>query len=423
MGRCLSCLIIACLSLFIWCIDANAETTTSRIFYVDNNGNDENSGTIHEPWKTIQKAADNTAPGDLVYVRGGTYPELVSIKNSGSAEDGYITFKAYPGETPVMDMNEQVIKKGNSAFFTINANYIVIDGFEMKNLITNGPEYYPNGILVMNQSNHIRLVQNDIHHIENHSKKGNAHGILIYGNASDPISDITIKDNNIHHLILGNSEALTLNGNVEKFTISDNVVHDNNNIGIDIAGFYGTCTGCIDQARNGTIKNNRVYLNSSKKNPSYAGHYAAGGIYVDGGKAVKILNNIVYKNDFGIELASERKGKTTSSVTVKNNNIFNNNGAGLLLGGAYTSNGGASKNIITNNAFSLNDIKHQGYGEITFQKYAKKNQIIDNKFYIKKKSTSIYPVPKKNPENTFKNNKTYFEFSIFPTYEYLSLSF
>ncbi|MEZ5173944.1 MAG: hypothetical protein R2850_10690 [Bacteroidia bacterium] len=37
---------------------------------------------------------------------------------------------------------------------------------------------------------------------------------------------------------MGNSEAITLTGNVTNFLIEDNHIHDITNIGIDVAGHY-----------------------------------------------------------------------------------------------------------------------------------------------------------------------------------------
>lgn len=407
-------------SFFFMTSNASAEnSTTAYQYYVSKDGNDENTGSIDDPWLTIQKAANSTKSGDIVFVREGTYSEFVNITNSGSKEEGFITFKAYPGEKPILDAKDQTIKSGNIAFFALKkASYIVIDGFEMRNLITNREDYYPNGVLVTEESNNIKLLNNNIHHIENHSIKGNAHGVLIYGNSTNSIHDITIQNNQIHHLTLGYSEALTLSGNVEGFTVSNNKIYNNNNIGIDVAGFYKACqSNCVDQVRNGKISNNLVYKNSSKNNQVYNGYLAAGGIYADGSTNIVINNNLVYKNDFGIELASENLGETTSYITVEKNNIFNNNGAGLIIGGASKSNGGAYKNIIRNNEFSLNDRLNQGYGEVTLQNQVNMNQFLNNIFYINKTTELFHFSDKKEKSNTIKDNKEYFKILFSPQYE------
>src|SRR5271155_285312 len=72
-------------------------------FYVSTAGNDSNPGTQVAPWRTVQHAADTVLAGSTVNVRGGVYEELVTIKSSGDASNGYITFRSYPGETAILD--------------------------------------------------------------------------------------------------------------------------------------------------------------------------------------------------------------------------------------------------------------------------------------------------------------------------------
>ncbi|WP_166462361.1 right-handed parallel beta-helix repeat-containing protein [Psychrobacillus vulpis] len=387
----------------------DAANLDKSIFYVSNNGSDSYDGTIDAPWRTIQKAADSLKPGDTVYVRGGTYAEFVSITNSGSKEEGYISFKAFPGEIPVLEGENLTIKSGNRALFHLeNTHYIILKGFEIRNLSTDDSKKYPTGILVSEGGSNIQLLNNHVHHIKNMSKKGNAHGILFYGNSSQKMSDIKIENNNIHHLTLGSSESLTLSGNIDGFTISRNSIHHNNNIGIDVAGFYDACeTNCLDQVRNGTISYNKVYDNSSGKNPVYRGSHSAAGIYADGSTNIEIKNNFIYNNDFGIELASENYGKQTSYISAKNNVVYNNNGAGIIIGGASVSNGGAYKNVVTNNILSFNDQLKEGYGEITVQWNASENQFINNVIYSKNKKNIIQQNDPNENSNLFINNSIY----------------
>src|ERR1700722_19513014 len=70
-------------------------------FYVSTTGNDSNPGTQSAPWRTVQHASDTVRAGSTVNVRGGVYEELVTIRTSGNATDGYITFRSYPGETAI----------------------------------------------------------------------------------------------------------------------------------------------------------------------------------------------------------------------------------------------------------------------------------------------------------------------------------
>jgi hypothetical protein len=86
---------------------ANSSTHTLRIgnntFYVAPTtatppGNDSNAGTIDAPFLTIQHFADNCYPGDICYLRAGTYRETVTPVRGG-ASDASITISGYTGET------------------------------------------------------------------------------------------------------------------------------------------------------------------------------------------------------------------------------------------------------------------------------------------------------------------------------------
>ena len=77
--------------------------------YVDNSNPSECSdgssgGTLSRPWCTIGHAVDYVAPGDIVYVKNGTYREDVYIKGKNGGEN-YITFQNYPGHSPVIKGN------------------------------------------------------------------------------------------------------------------------------------------------------------------------------------------------------------------------------------------------------------------------------------------------------------------------------
>ena len=91
-------------SVFILLVCASAALGQANAsFYVATTGNDSNPGTQSAPWRTVQHAADTAHAGSTVYVRGGTYEELVRINVSGNANDGLITFRSYPGEIAVLD--------------------------------------------------------------------------------------------------------------------------------------------------------------------------------------------------------------------------------------------------------------------------------------------------------------------------------
>ncbi len=85
-------------------------------FYVATTGADTNPGTAARPYATLQRAQQAAAPGDTVFVRGGTYrlteaqlarrrgiyAAITHLDKSGRPGQP-ITYRAYQGERPVFD--------------------------------------------------------------------------------------------------------------------------------------------------------------------------------------------------------------------------------------------------------------------------------------------------------------------------------
>ena len=90
-------------------------------YYVATDGDNNNPGTLAEPWGTIQYAANNIAAGDTVLVRGGVYEEAVTMNVSGTAADGDVTFMSYTGETAVLDGTNLTVPNSDSALFLIDS--------------------------------------------------------------------------------------------------------------------------------------------------------------------------------------------------------------------------------------------------------------------------------------------------------------
>jgi hypothetical protein len=349
---------------------------TNTFFYVATSGKDSNPGTRAAPWRTIQHGADTARAGSTVYVRGGVYEELVSIKASGGASDGFITFRSYPGETAILDAS-RLTPSGRTGVLTIqNKSYVRIEGFEIRNFRTAEHLLSPLGINVIGSGSHIELLKNNVHHIENNfegrdapGRGGNGFGIAVYGtDAKTPITDLIIDGNEVHHLKTGSSESLVVNGNVTNFRITHNVVHDNNNIGIDVIGFERTAPDpAIDQARDGVVSGNLVYNITSRGNPAYGNDQSSDGIYVDGGTRILIEQNVMHDVDFGIELASEHRGCATSYITARNNLIYHCHTAGVSIGGYAPERGHTDHCIVVNNTLYENDTSSTGSGEFQMQ--------------------------------------------------------
>ena len=60
-------------------------------------GDDNNSGGIDDPWHTLQYSVNRLGPGDTLLVRGGTYREYVTMKQSGTTGNP-IVVRVFQGE-------------------------------------------------------------------------------------------------------------------------------------------------------------------------------------------------------------------------------------------------------------------------------------------------------------------------------------
>ncbi|MDX6765398.1 MAG: right-handed parallel beta-helix repeat-containing protein [Candidatus Methylacidiphilales bacterium] len=374
--------ILGCL-LFAGIILAGLSPAPAAEYWVATTGNDTASGSKAEPWRTIQRAVNSALAGDTISLRGGTYAEFVTFDFRSGSEGQPITLKPESGESVLLDGSTLTVpaNTGRALVYIYNSSYIRIEGLEIANLSSAAPGAVPVGILVEGSGKGITLRDNFIHHIRqtrNALSGVDAHAIAFYGNAKAiPLSDITIAGNEIADCLLGSSEALVLNGNVENFTIENNTIHDCNNIGIDLIGYEKTSKSkTLDRARKGVVRENTVYNIDTDKNPAYGGHpdtgggdRSAAGIYVDGGTNIIIERNHVFHCNFGIELASEAAKGSTDQITMRDNLIHHNMSAGLAIGG-YDSKRGSTRNCtITHNTFYRNDTLQTGTGQISLQWY------------------------------------------------------
>ena len=379
------------------------QTATAATYYVANNGNNTNPGTLARPWKTIQKAANTLTPGSRVYVRAGVYQERVTVNVSGSLAGGYIQFLNYPNETPILDGTGLSVPASDSGLFlVVDRSYLVIKGFELRNFKTSAGGRVPVAIHIRGNSHHLRIRDNTIHYIQHNGTTANntdAHGIAVYGdNATQAINNLIIDGNELYALKLGSSEALVINGNVTGFQVTNNRVHDNNNIGIDAIGFEGVSSDpATDQARNGLISGNEVYNINSAGNPAYGSDRSAGGIYVDGGRNITISENVVHHCNIGIELASEHAGRATSATIVRNNFIYLNDVVGISVGGYDRNRGQTVGCSIVNNTLFRNDRLQWGNGELQLQ-FDTRNLVIKNNIFVT--NAQDYAITNTFTENT-----------------------
>jgi hypothetical protein len=376
------------------------------VYYVDGaQGNDQNDGlTLATAWKTIQKSFNTAVAGSTVKIKGGIYYEQLVVRVSGTVGNP-VTFTNYNNEQVIIDGS----KISGTAILTItDKSFLIFSNLTVQNITKNNAM----GVLVSaSKSGGVSdltfrnvLIKNinwtsNASTTPNYSQNAQQFIAFGYGTAqANAITNLVIDSCEFTNNITGYSEALSLDGNIDGFTITNNKVHDNTNIGIAALGHYGVSSNsAVDQARNGLIRGNTCFNN-------WAGYATSGGIYVDGGKDIKIDRNITYQNGYGIEVGHEENG-ATSNITVTNNLIYLNEITGIAIGGYDTGTTGQVINcIIRNNTLYKNDTKNDGSGEIYMTK-ASNCTIGNNVFYTNSQNT-LFSLENISPQsgNTFDYN-------------------
>jgi parallel beta-helix repeat protein len=254
-------------------------------YFVAKNGDDLNDGSEAHPWLTITKAVNTLVAGDTVYIRAGTYSEIVRIKNSGTAGN-VIAIKGYPGEEAIIDGKSF---PGWYGVLSIQGKeYISIENLEIRNndqgwgvLVENSGTIAASNITLLNLKVHdaagetiqIRGIAHDIL-VENctvYNGLGDYSGIDIY---TYPVEG----ENRPHHITVKGCTAYNFN----------------------LHGFPGAGIGS-EQADDLTIINNTIY-NSQL------------GIDIGSGDRNFIANNLVYSCETGIALSSNENSEVKNNI-------------------------------------------------------------------------------------------------------------
>ncbi len=326
------------------------------------------SGIVPDDFPTIQRALDQAGPGDLIQVKAtaGPFFEKISFPRSGNNVRGFITLMAFPGHRPILDGTGV---SGSHMVLVRSKSYIRLIGFEIRNNlgVDDG-----SGVRIVGAGSHIEIRDNRIHDMRGRD----AMGITVYGTSrTAAIRDLVIDGNEIFDVEPARSEALTLNGNVTRFAVTNNVVRDVNSIGIDfIGGETSINPDPTKVVRNGVCRFNQVY----RAKANYGGGFAAG-IYVDGARNIIIENNIVAGSDLGIEVGAENAGVVARGIVVRNNVVYGNEKVCLVFGGFDVSAGRVRDSQFLHNTCYQNDTLGTGFGELWIQ-YAEDNDVRGNIF-------------------------------------------
>ncbi|OQP60638.1 hypothetical protein A3860_32635 [Niastella vici] len=395
------------------------EVAAGQVYYVSPNGSDGNTGTLTAPFKSITAALNKAVAGDTVLVRGGTYYEKISFPRSGTSEKT-ITLKAYAGEKPVID-GSSITVSGWLALVSFNAvRYITLEGFEICNLFTAARAADPEGIYIDGNSKNITIKNCNIYNIKNSASLNDwrsGHAILVAGNGTAAISDLVITGCTVHDTQTGTSENITLAGNIDGFTISNNTIYNTENIGIIIAGGDGLNPSgnvATNFARNGVVSDNVLYNISMANSVAIwgANNYGAIAIYVCGGANTVIERNKVYNCDRGIGLVSESKIYATRTTIVRNNFVYNCWRTGIYMGDYLNYVGSGTKNCyVVNNTLFQNDRVTGAFGEIEGEirltENCDSNVVKNNLVYARPTDVFIHKYTATGSNNSIDNNLYY----------------
>ena len=294
------CIVFALVSMLV---PAQQLLAAGNTYYVATDGNDSDPGTEAEPWKTLNKAGTTATAGDTVYFRGGTWTaEKLSPSHSGSIGN-IITYKNYPGETPIFNGTGFAASWGNSPItLTGNKSYITFEGITVRDVYESGMGKHGAGIAIWpgggNTISHVTVKDCTIINTESSGVYCYAVGATMSYITIDGVECDTVNQGG------GGSEENISLSNVQYAEVKNCYIHDSFQEGIDLKS---GCNNCI------------VHHNEIADTPS-------AGLYADGYNAAQsgneFYNNIIYDGHHAIVMGCETTAHA-QQANFYNNMIYN----------------------------------------------------------------------------------------------------
>ena len=332
----------------------------ANTLYIAPTGSDSiGTGSFANPYQTISYGESMATPGTEVIVRGGIYYEHVKTHGSGTTGN-YVWMHPYHGETAVIDGTGL---PPSTDLVSLYANYVIFDGFEVRNSPDNG---------IAEWGANVQLINNKVH--DNYNT-----GIYCGGTNCH---DVLIQKNTVYRNILMNSvnpgsvnwgQGITIWADLTKnwnITVQSNDVYNNWGEGIGSVKTLGTVIA------NNTVHDNfsiEIYIDSSP-NVTVSGNFT----YWTGD--TRFVDVIKHYGPIGLGTSIELSGGSLDG-----NIWINNLDVGSLEGFRYYPNqtgtgfAGLTNNQIANNTF----VNETRYG-IQIDPYPGQNignTLVNNIFY------------------------------------------
>lgn len=307
----------------------------TSVFYIDSvGGSDTNSGiSTSAAWKSLSQTRSRLlSPGTVIYIkRGSSFTGSIVIDDSGTAANP-ITFTTYgSGAKPVFENPGSQSNKTRG--ITVNADYVVLDGFLVRNTqdagiyISTGSDYVTvknmeitnTGIGVTIRGEGGKILNNHIHdlHMVNNTSGGDddygANGVLVSGTSSNG----EIAYNTIVNCKATSYDYGVDGGTVEFYgTISNYKIHHNYAEGSQ--GFLEIGSGATGTVANNVISYNIMYNNARPLGAHLSGGFGA---VVEG---LKFENNTIVdvQTNTSTTAINFYSAAPTTSTFIMRNNIF-----------------------------------------------------------------------------------------------------
>lgn len=306
---------------FVLILLLSGSISYSRTFYLSPSGKDSNPGTSSQPFFSLSKVWTVIAPGDTVYLRGGSYQYSSTqyLKDKNGTSSNLIKIWSYPGETPVITRNSTISFSytwASGILFT--GNYFHWRGIEISGFTQQDNSVYT-GLRISDSNNNI-FEQINSHH--------NGHGCVITGKSGSNL----VLNSDFHH----NQDPLT-------------TLKYNNADGLEIcyipAGLTNTVRGCrfwwntddgIDLWQNDglvVIENcwswNNGYIPDTNTPAGNGNGFKLGITTVDyGNKSLRVLRYCVASNN---RARGFDQNNALCSIELYNNTAFQNGTNGYVM--------------------------------------------------------------------------------------------
>ncbi len=319
-----------------------------NIYFVSISGSDTQRGSVVKPWRTIQKAKNAMAPGDITYVMDGVVQATLDSNNaalsitssgSGTAPKAII---AYPGATVTVGVASGPAYGIRSSGKTnwILSGLKILGATEAIDLasgnnwrLVNNDISCPNGYgtgacLNVSSSQNVQLLGNYVHDAGNSAAPdlANYHSIAFSGVTGIDVGWNTVANTRGCRAVAFASASANQYG----LRIHDNLIHDAR---CDAISLQGT------DASQGSVQvyNNVVYRAGTGPAPGgVASTYACVNIGGSGLGSVQVLNNTLY--DCGAAATADAGALSASTpVSVIDNIVYLTTGESYLTTNTSTS--------------------------------------------------------------------------------------